>query len=227
MHDGMPITLFSWKLCFFAREHDFLKNSHKNGEKFCFCDLQIIIISAGIARCFCLPLRSTFQRICVRVLPCRRTTLSLVHFLFQNLATFRFLLRKFVTRTFSCAPQRDSRSFCLFLIFRNWLHIQLLSCQFDVVHVYGYKKSLLVMDRHSKVGAFSHPICSTIFLNYFTYNRPARGCPHNFLSKNTTGSSMLCHPVCHLYRGRRVQISGHSDPRNFVSVGVSSFLTWA
>ena len=34
--------------------------------------------------------------------------------------------------------------------------------------------------------------------------------------------TVLCNPLCNLYRGRRIQMSGHSDPRNFVSVGVSS-----
>ena len=75
------------------------------------------------------------------------------------------------------------------------------------------------MDRRSRVVALSHPFRRTIFSNYLTQNRPAGGGPHNVLSKNTTGSSML-------YRGRPIQISVHSDPRNFVSVGASAFLTW-
>ena len=55
----------------------------------------------------------SFQRICVRVLPCCRTTLSLVHFLFQSLATFPLLLRKFVTPTFSCTLELDRRTICI------------------------------------------------------------------------------------------------------------------
>ena len=139
---GMPIAPFYWKLCLCIRAR-LPKEFSENGEKFCFFrGLQMNDISAGIARCFCLPIRRSFHAICVRVLPCRRTTLSLVHFLFQNLATFPFLLRKFVTRTFSCAFQRDSRSICIRVEYNSSIHLikkRRWFQQINVVHLHFQK----------------------------------------------------------------------------------------
>ena len=45
----------------------------------------------------------------------------------------------------------------------------------------------------------------------FPHNSPAEGWPYRFLSRGTTGSSILDHDLGHLCRGRRMQMSGHSD----------------
>ena len=73
---------------------------------------------------------------------------------------------------------------------------------------------------------FSHPSCVKPFSHYLSHKRPARGCPHNFPTKSTTVSSMLCHPSGHLHRGRRNQIPGHSNLKSLSGVAASSILTW-
>ena len=59
---------------------------------------------------------------------------------------------------------------------------------------------------------FSQSQSQKNFLNMvFPNKRPAKGCPWRFRSKWTTGSSMFDHDFGHSGRGRRIQISGHSD----------------
>ena len=45
-------------------------------------------------------------------------------------------------------------------------------------------------------------------------------------SRGTTGSSILDHDFGHLCRGRRIQMSGHSDFGNFNNLWASSIFTW-
>ena len=47
--------------------------------------------------------------------------------------------------------------------------------------------------------------------NCLFHKKPASGCPYRFRSRRTTGSSMFDHDFGHLCRGRRIQMSGHSD----------------
>ena len=44
----------------------------------------------------------------------------------------------------------------------------------------------------------------------------------DFASRGTTGSSILDHDLGHLCRGRRIQVSGHSDSGIFSNFGASS-----
>ena len=45
-------------------------------------------------------------------------------------------------------------------------------------------------------------------------------------SRGTTGSSILDHDLGHLCRGRRIQMSGHSDFGIFNNLGASSIFTF-
>ena len=47
----------------------------------------------------------------------------------------------------------------------------------------------------------------------------------DFVQRGTTGSSTLDHDVGHLCRGRRIQMSGHSDLGIFNNFGASSIFT--
>ena len=65
--------------------------------------------------------------------------------------------------------------------------------------------------RHSQLETFSQPYFNKIFSNCLSHNSPAKGWPYRFRSRGTTGSSILDHDLGHLCRGRRIQLSGHSD----------------
>ena len=54
----------------------------------------------------------------------------------------------------------------------------------------------------------------------------AKGWPYRFRSRGTTGSSILDHDFGHLCRGRRIQMSGHSDFGIFNNLWASSIFTW-
>ena len=65
--------------------------------------------------------------------------------------------------------------------------------------------------KHSQWETFSQPYFNRNFSNCLSHNIPAKGWPYRFRSGETTGSSMLDHDFGHLCRGRRIQMSGHSD----------------
>ena len=65
--------------------------------------------------------------------------------------------------------------------------------------------------RHSQLETFYQPCFNRIFSNCLSHNSPAKGWPYRFLSRGTTGSSILDHDLGHLCRGTRIQLSGHSD----------------
>ena len=60
----------------------------------------------------------------------------------------------------------------------------------------------------------------------FSHNSTAKEWPYRFRSRGTTRSAMLDRDLCHLCRGRRIQMSGHSDSGIFNNLGASSFFTW-
>ena len=80
--------------------------------------------------------------------------------------------------------------------------------------------------KHSRLETFSQPCFNKIFSNCLSHNSPAKGWPYRFLSRGTTGSSILDHDLGHLCRGRRIQMSGHSDLAIFKNFGASSIFTW-
>ena len=72
-------------------------------------------------------------------------------------------------------------------------------------------------------GSFSQPSSNRIFSRIaLLLNRPAKGWPHKFLSRGTTGSYMFDHDVGHLCLGRRIHTSGHSDFGILMNFGASS-----
>ena len=79
--------------------------------------------------------------------------------------------------------------------------------------------------RHSQFGIFSQPCFNRIFSNCLSHDSPTKRWPYRFLSRGTTGSSILDHDLVHLCRGRRIQMSQHFDFRIFNSLGASSILT--
>ena len=80
--------------------------------------------------------------------------------------------------------------------------------------------------RHSQFGIFSQPCFKRIFSNCLSPNSPAKGWPYRFRSRGTTGSSILDHDFGHLCRGRRIQMTGHSDFGIFHNLWASSIFTW-
>ena len=54
-------------------------------------------------------------------------------------------------------------------------------------------------NKHSQLGTFSQPYFNRILSNGLSHNSPAKGWPYRFLSRGTTGSSMLEHDLGHLY----------------------------
>ena len=80
--------------------------------------------------------------------------------------------------------------------------------------------------RLSQFGTFSQPYFNRIFSNCLSHNSPAQGWPYRLRSRGTTGSSILDHDLGHLCRGRRIQMSGHSDFGFFNNLWASSIFTW-
>ena len=73
---------------------------------------------------------------------------------------------------------------------------------------------------------FSHPSSNYAFSNCLSHSNPANGRPYKIRSRGTTGASIVSHDLGHLYRGRRIQTSGHSDLGIWSNLGASSNLTW-
>ena len=77
-------------------------------------------------------------------------------------------------------------------------------------------------NEHSQLGTFSQLYFNRTFSNCLSHNSPAKGCPYRFRSRGTTGSPILDHDLGHLCRGRRIEMSGHSDLVFFSNSGASS-----
>ena len=73
---------------------------------------------------------------------------------------------------------------------------------------------------------FSQPCFNWIFSNCLSHNSPAKGWPYRFRSRGTTGSSILDHDFGHVCRGRRTQMSGHSDFEIFNNFGSILHFFW-
>ena len=75
-------------------------------------------------------------------------------------------------------------------------------------------------EEHSQFGIFPQPCFSRIVSHCLSFQSPAKRWPYRFLSRGKIGSSIMDHGLGHLCRGRRIQVSGHSD------LGISNNL-WA
>ena len=95
-------------------------------------------------------------------------------------------------------------------------HIRSMFCFFPAYFMsstYTDKNNLfwLCTHKHSQLETFSQPCCNRISPNCLSHNSPAKGRPYRFRSRGTTGSSILDHDLGHVCRGKRIQMSGHSD----------------
>ena len=81
-------------------------------------------------------------------------------------------------------------------------------------------------NKHSQFGTFSQPCFNWTFSNCLSHCCPATGWPCRFRPRGKTGSSILDHDLGHLCRGRRIQMSGHSDFGILNNFGASSIVTW-
>ena len=80
--------------------------------------------------------------------------------------------------------------------------------------------------KHSQFETFSQPYFNRFSQIAFPIEVLAKGWPYRFRSRGTTGSSILDHDYGHLCRGRRIQMSGHSDLWIFSNFRASSIFTW-
>ena len=80
------------------------------------------------------------------------------------------------------------------------------------------------------ISLYNQVVLQWLFLcddsNCLSHNSPDKGWPYRFLSRGTTGSSILDHDFGHLCRGRRIQMSGHSDLGILSNLWASSIFTW-
>ena len=81
-------------------------------------------------------------------------------------------------------------------------------------------------NKHSQLETLSQPYFKMIFSICLSHSSHAKGWPHRFRSRGTTGSSILDHDFGHLCRGRRIQMSGHSDFWFLYNLWASSIFTW-
>ena len=86
--------------------------------------------------------------------------------------------------------------------------------QIRIIFFHGVRMSIPNLE------TFSQPSFKENFSNCFSHNSPPK-----CRSRGTTGSSILDHIFGHLCRGRRTQMSGHSDSGIFNNFGASSMLT--
>ena len=66
-------------------------------------------------------------------------------------------------------------------------------------------------NKHSQLETFSQPCFNRIFSNCLSIIVLPQDWPQRFRSRTTTGSSVLDHDFGHFCRGRRIQMSGHSE----------------
>ena len=178
-----------------------------------------------------------FQRIFDRVLPCRRTTPLFLRKV-RLLVIYQLLQLTFVIRTSLCIVPHNHHSFCIHAecvqslhnqehdvgssrssSFINFFHMGAIFCLFpDILmsSTFSDKRINLVFGEQTSI----------LLSNCLTHSSPARGCPHKFRSRGTSGSSMFDHDFGHLCRGSRIHISGHSDFGILRNFGASSIFNW-
>ena len=90
-----------------------------------------------------------------------------------------------------------------------------------------HTRTMLVFDEQTDIPELVlFPIQVPIELSRIVFPtiNPASGCPYRFRSRGTAGSLMVDQDFGHLCRGRRIQLSGHSDFGIFNKDGASSEL---
>ena len=152
----------------------------------------------------------------------------------EGMEVFLFRPRKFAIRTWFC---NCSQYLCLFWHCRvgspksasllSSFHIGSRFCFFPanfLPSTYTDKNNPFwwCTKRHSQFGIFSQPRFNWIFSHRLSHNSPAKRWPYRLRSRGTNGSSILDHDLGHLCRGRRIQMSGHSDLGIFNNLWASS-----
>ena len=193
-----------------------------------------------------LQIRKIYPHISLRDLPSHGTKKRYTDF--PSRVTFPLLLRNFWIQTWFCTCPK---SLCLFhivleitrsfpdrgkvLVLPNqrlsWVFstLGLCSVSFQLIsstYTDKNRPSSRLTNKHSQFGTFSQPCSNRTFTNCLSHNSPAKGWPYRFLSRGTTGSSILDNDLGHLCRGRRIQMSGHSDFGIFNNLWASSIFTW-
>ena len=153
----------------------------------------------------------------------------------RSMEVFQFTPRKFEIQTwlcncpqylclfhtvFECSPSLHDQQKMLVLPASTPLlstfHIGTMFCFFPAKltsSTYADKNNPFsrCTNKHSQVETFSQPDFKRMFSNCLTNDNPAKRRPYRFRSRGTTGSSILDHDLGHLCRGRRIQMSGHSE----------------
>ena len=127
----------------------------------------------------------------------------------------------FITLSLSASQIYVVKKWCLFLPDQrlSWEFSKSVLCFLSWLPVWYRPHTLigivLLLGWQRNISQFffqiSQPCSNWAFSNCLSHNSPARGWPYRFLSRGTTGSSILDNDFSHLCRGRRIQMSGHSD----------------
>ena len=206
------------------------------------------LILCKIVESSCLPTHNIVQHISWHDLPYRKTMKKYEDF--EGMVISLLPPRKFVIQTWLCnCPQY----LCLFhmvfkcspgihdqgkmLVLPNRLLYWVLSTSdqcfvsFQPILSHPHTQIRIILFHNVQrdipnLEIFSQPCLNRIFSNCLSHNSPAKGWPYRFRSRRTTGSSILDHDLGHLCRGRRIQMSGHSDFGIFNNCEHLPFFTW-
>ena len=202
---------------------------------------------------FFLLIRNNFQRIFLQHLSCHSSKAVIFsNDLFFRLVFFVSLRcpRQFLEQlglglnclginlciSFVCIPNTLDLSMALDhqgrdLFCRFFLHGSACSVSFQSFFDHRHKPVRIVRASCARedihiFGTFPNPLSHIISSHFLPQRRPANGWPHKFLSRGTTGSSILSQ-IFGLWRGSILpQISGHASFSNRNNVGASVISTW-
>ena len=205
------------------------------------------LILCRVVESSCLPTRIIVPHISWHDLPCHKTTKS--YEAFASMVVSQFSPRKFVIQTWFYNCQQYLWLFHIvfeyipgfhdvgkMLVLPNQLLHWVLSTSdqcfvsFQPIWCHPHTQIRITLCHGVRIRILNwkpSPIrVLRPFSNCLSNNSPAKGWPYRFRSRGTTESSILDHDLGHLCRGRRIQMSGHSDFGFFNNFGASSILTW-
>ena len=202
------------------------------------------LILCIVVESFCLPTHNIVPHISWHDLPCHRTTKRYSDF--PSMVIFQLLLQKFWIQTWFCNCVYNIFAYftlslsalqVYMLVLPNQLLCLVLSTSdqyfvpFQPIWCHPHTPIRTVLfplctNRHSQFGTFSQTYFNRIFSNCLSHNSPAKRCPYRFLSRGTTGSSILDHDlgICVVVdESKCLDISIFGI---FNNSGASSILTW-
>ena len=206
------------------------------------------LILCRVVESLCSPTHNIVPHISWHDLPCHMTMKRYEDF--EGMVISLLLPRKFAIRTWFCnCPQY----LCLFHTVFEWAQENVIKerCWFSKStslcrtfhigsmcfvsfqsiwnHPHTQIRIILFHDEQRDIPNWKpspNRISNKIFSNCLSHNSPAKGWPYRFRSRGTNGSSILDHDLGHLCRGRRIQMSGHSDFGIFNNLWASSYFHW-